>query len=98
MECLHLSTAKQLDTYCFENRAYPLLLFIFIFIIYHVCSLLLQFIGIGYTALKSHQEQAVMDFVSVKNVFVQPTGYGKSLCYRCLPWITGCIALINKVQ
>ena len=48
---------------------------------------LLQFIGIGYTALKFHQEEAIIEFVSGKDVLwnYQQTGYGESLCYRCLP-------------
>ena len=41
---------------------------------------------LGYDSLKSKQLQAVTTFLQGKDVFVaHPTGYGKSLCYACLP-------------
>ena len=41
-----------------------------------------------YPELKPFQESAVKSFVSGKDVFVSlPTGYGKSFCYSCLPWV-----------
>ena len=43
---------------------------------------------LGYRELKPCQESAVKSFVSGKDVFVSvPTGYGKSFCYSCLPWV-----------
>ena len=42
---------------------------------------------LGYPSLR---EEAVVSFVSGKDVFVVlPTGYGKSLCFACLPLVTG---------
>lgn len=41
---------------------------------------------IGYKGMKSEQLQIVESFVTGHDVFgVLPTGYGKSLCYACLP-------------
>ena len=38
--------------------------------------------SLGYSKLKPEQEQAILAFVSGKDVFVAlPTGYGKSLCF-----------------
>ena len=40
----------------------------------------------GYAGLKSEQLKVVETFVKGRDVFaVLPTGYGKSLCYGCLP-------------
>ena len=45
-------------------------------------------ISLGYTESKSHQVQVIEKFVSSHDVFgILPTGYGKSLCYACLPLI-----------
>ena len=42
--------------------------------------------SLGYSKLKPEQEQAILAFVSGKDVFVAlPTGYGKSLCFGLLP-------------
>ena len=42
---------------------------------------------LGYESLKPKQETVVWEFLSSKIVFVAlPTGYGKSLCYACLPY------------
>ena len=41
---------------------------------------------LGYTDLKQEQLRVVEAFVEGYDVFaVLPTGYGKSLCYACLP-------------
>ena len=41
---------------------------------------------LGYPDLKPEQLDVVKTFVSGRDVFaVLPTGYGKSLCYGCLP-------------
>ena len=43
---------------------------------------------LGYTSLKPCQENAVKAFISGRGIFVSSaTGYGKSLCYYCLPWV-----------
>ena len=42
---------------------------------------------LGFAELKEKQKEAVVAFVSGKDVFVSlPTGYGK-LCYVCLPFL-----------
>lgn len=41
-----------------------------------------------YTELKPCQENVVKSFVSGNGVFISlHTGYGKSFCYSCLPWV-----------
>ena len=41
---------------------------------------------LGYIQLKDEQYKIVKSFLSGNDVFgVLPTGYGKSLCYACLP-------------
>ena len=43
-------------------------------------------LSLGYTNLKQQQKDAVLGFISGRDVFVAlPTGYGKSLVYGCLP-------------
>ena len=43
---------------------------------------------LGYSALKPEQLRVIKSFVFGKDVFaVLPTGFGKSLCYVCLPAI-----------
>ena len=43
---------------------------------------------LGYTTLKDKQKQVIVDFVSGRDVFAAlPTGYGKGLCYGCLPGV-----------
>jgi len=42
--------------------------------------------SMGYTSFKSEQQRVVSSFISGRDVFVAlPTGFGKSLCYGCLP-------------
>ena len=46
----------------------------------------------GYERMKSEQLQIVESFVTGHDVFgVLPTGYGKSLCYACLPSVFDCL-------
>ena len=43
---------------------------------------------LGYPSVKAEQERVVTNFVIGNDVFaVLPTGFGKSLCYACLPGI-----------
>ena len=58
---------------------------------------------LGYTQIKAEQKHAIVSFVQGNDVFVvlPATGFGKSLCYACLPLIfdrlsgkSGSIALI----
>eukprot|EP00731_Ephydatia_muelleri_P002966 Em0001g2966a len=42
--------------------------------------------ALGYSSLKEHQIEVVLAVAGGRDVFaVLPTGYGKSLCYACLP-------------
>ena len=51
---------------------------------------------LGYSSLKDKQKEAIVTFVSGKDVFVAlPTGYGKSLCYGCLP---GAFDILRKTE
>ena len=43
---------------------------------------------LGYTEAKHLQTKSIKEFVSRNNVFVSvPTGYGKTVCYACLPLV-----------
>ena len=43
---------------------------------------------LGYREAKNLQAKFIKEFVSGNNVFVSvPTGYGKTVCYACLPLI-----------
>ena len=43
-------------------------------------------LALGYPSLREKQVEVVESFVRGNDVFgVLPTGYGKSLCYGCLP-------------
>jgi len=43
---------------------------------------------LGYSMLKDIQKNVISSFVLGNDVFaVLPTGYGKSLCYACLPGV-----------
>ena len=42
---------------------------------------------LGYSGLKDLQMDVVIGLATGRDVFaVLPTGYGKSLCYACLPY------------
>ena len=44
--------------------------------------------SLGFTQLKELQIGVIVPFVVGRDVFgILPTGYGKSLCYQCLPFI-----------
>ncbi len=44
--------------------------------------------GLGYSCLKAEQQSIISSFVRGNDVFgVLPTGFGKSLCYTCLPMV-----------
>ena len=52
--------------------------------------------SMGYSSLKPEQRRAITLFVQHKDIFViLPTGYGKSLCYGCLPLV---FDLLDKRQ
>ena len=41
---------------------------------------------LGLSSLKQEQKEAVLHFLSKKDIFVLlPTGFGKSICYGILP-------------
>ena len=41
---------------------------------------------LGYTELKEGQRQILNEIMKKRDVFgILPTGYGKSLCYACIP-------------
>lgn len=45
-------------------------------------------VRLGYSSLKDKQMDVIVNFLLGKDVFgVLQTGYRKSLCYACLPWI-----------
>ena len=43
---------------------------------------------LGYSQLKPEQLKVIVEFICGKDVFaVMPTGFGKTLCYACLPLV-----------
>jgi len=45
-------------------------------------------VSLGYSFLKKEQLEVILDFVLGNDVFaVLPTGFGKTLCYACIPGI-----------
>ena len=49
---------------------------------------------LGFAEVKEKQKEAVVAFASGKDVLVSlPTGYGKSLCYTCLPFLFDTLGL-----
>ena len=51
---------------------------------------------LGYSTMKPEQLQVVSGIVSGRDVFaVLPTGFGKSLCYACLPTVFGLVLLVK---
>ena len=50
----------------------------------------------GHFSIKSEQLQVVSSILNGRDVFaVLPTGYGKSFCYSCLPYMFDTIAPIE---
>ena len=53
--------------------------------------------SLGITTVKKEQHEAISKFVEGRDVFVTlPTGYGKSLCYTCLPLVFDRIRGVKK--
>ena len=51
-------------------------------------ALAISFSALGYNQLKKEQEDLVLNFIFGNDVFaVLPTGFGKCLCYTCLPGV-----------
>ena len=49
-------------------------------------------LSLRYSSLKPEKRDVIMEFVLGNDVFaVLPTGYGKSLCYACLPRVYNCL-------
>ena len=47
--------------------------------------------------MKTEQKQSLSNFIHCRDVFVVlPTGYGKSLCYGCLPLVFGELLVETK--
>ena len=45
-------------------------------------------VRLGYKQLKEEQVEVVEAYISGRDVFaVLPTGFGKSLCFACLPFV-----------
>ena len=52
---------------------------------------------LGYDCLKPDQRVVLREVLKPHDVFViLPTGYGKSLCYACLPLMYDELFMINK--
>ena len=48
--------------------------------------------SLGYQTLKEEQLDVIASFVKGKDAFaVLPTGFGKGLCYACLPRVFDCL-------
>ena len=44
--------------------------------------------SLGYQGIRREQQNVIINFLNGRDVFaVLPTGYGKSLCFACLPYI-----------
>ena len=45
---------------------------------------------LGYKMLKDGQRRVIVEVIKKRDVFaILPTGYGKSLCYTCMPSLYG---------
>ena len=54
---------------------------------------------LGYTKLKPEQMNVIISFLSDRDVFaVLPTGFGKTLCYACLPLVFDKLSRTKEVN
>ena len=54
---------------------------------------------LGFTEIKSLQLEVVLAIVTGQDVFgVLPTGYGKSLCYACLPILFDQLTVLYTIR
>ena len=54
---------------------------------------------LGYSSLKEEQKIVIANFLSRNNVFVAlPTGYGKNLCYICLPGVSNRLKSVEETS
>ena len=55
--------------------------------------------ALGICELKPEQKEAILAFADGRGVFVSlPTGYGKSICYGCLPGLFSRLKSLGKID